>query len=198
MKTVVFCAVLVCFVATVGSTVCGGEERETLLTTLINDNVDAIFNPGMGYAWSGPGCCGRHNVEGKSKAECVAMCLAQDGSETTGDRRKPCTRITYYNKGALEGGSDNWICRIHNGCLNANNEASPGIRGKRYEGLAASGPATALGDKFYAVHRNCMINPAAAGCPLFSGNSNNPQSPQCNPATGNGADTTLDPREAGK
>ena len=186
MKTVVFCAFLVCFVATVQGTGnnCELAERSArffkkMLSSGIGmpdvgneaDFKDRVKNVAFtgktkNHAWMGPGCCDSNNLLGLTKEMCARVCIAQKGN---GDKpfEKPCSRITYY-KATINGQEEN-ICRIHNGCLNATNKiGATGSKAMKhnYLGLEAATDETVLPDHFWAVHRNCLTeeNMTAAKC----------------------------------
>merc|ERR1711915_45722 len=123
-----------------------------------------------GYAWVGPGCCKQHylpedgnaataTTAGVTKEDCAARCLAQVGGGDTGETRTPCSRFTSWEVNGVP------YCRIHNGCLNAVNTPTNGIRGlknKYHKGFAGNSqtPLEAGDDmtamNFYAMHRNCL------------------------------------------
>ena len=188
MKTVLFCAVLVCFVAAVNSTVCSTDgdfagQLESLHTRLEKFFTDEV----KGYAWSGPGCCKKEAMPYISKGRCAALCLAQVGGKPQGNpEHKPCSRFTWWEHNGIE------YCRIHNGCLNANNKPTENIVNKGYKGLTRVSDSTQpmLDLKFYAIHRNCMTqNKVGDDCKELLTNNNGNTGSVPGAGTGDAADT---------
>merc|ERR1712203_550058 len=174
MKTAVFSVLLACFVASVYGSGCG-------LTSIQAQTDESIgfSDETKGYAWSVPGCCNNGDAaynealdqeidgvlavnlklrayKGYSKRMCALRCIEQVGGNQAPfpKESKACSRITWW----MEDGDS--YCRIHHGCLNANNKPTTHIVKKNYKGLTQVGDdeATMRGMEFYAVHRECLIN----------------------------------------